>query len=266
MNINKNTAEINTQAFLCEMRCFPSCDFTNIEKKNENFDTLSPKEKAEVGLAYFKGIKLPKDKEKAVEIWTKNQCAESLLYLSVYDFIKKNNEKAFQDLHSSANLGNKEALLRLGYCYIMGIGVTIDINKAYKIFENLAHQRVPEAVYFVGATQMLPGQSLIEYDVEKAQQKLLWSVEHGCKFAEFEHGVVLLGKAKNKEEQSRAIEYITRAAQKNEVRAMLWLAVEYSVGNLVEKDLKKSEYYMQQCIKLEFPPAVEAFKVALKHI
>lgn len=266
MQIDEKTAQLNNQAFLCEMRNFPSINFENISSKLAKFDSLIPEEQANIGLAYYLGEGIKKDKTKALEIWNNLNCGLSLFYQSIDAFIKKDENNGFLKLKESAKKGNKQAFLRLGYCYVMGMGTPIDIERAYKIFDKLAHEKIPEAVYFVGAMQMLPGQDFIEFNIEKAQQKLLWSAEHGCKFAEFEQGMLLLNNAKSEEDKQKALRLVKQSAEKQEVRAMMWLAIEYSRGIILPINKELAEKYMEKCIKLDFEPAVLAFKEALKKI
>lgn len=258
--------DYNSQAFICEMRVFPAVEISCVGDKAQNIDNLSPMEQALVGLAYYKGFELKKDTARAVEIWQKNKNADSLLYLSVDAFLNKHDRQGFEFLHDSAKLGNKLAFLRMGYCYILGIGVEPNAERAYKIFDKLAHDNVPEAVYFVGAMQMIPGQKFVSADPKSAQQKMLLSVQLGCKFAEFEQGIVQLRCAKNEEEKQQAIKLIKNAGEKQEVRAMLWLAIELTKGNYLPKNTERAEKYMTQCIKLGFEPAVTAFKKAIQDV
>ena len=266
MDINKQTTDFNSQAFTCEMRTFPAVEFSHIVEKALTLDTLSPSDKAKVGLAYYTGFEIKKDRAKAIEIWQNDAGADSLFYLSVDAFLNNKDRQGFKYLHDSAKLGNKQAFLRLGYCYIMAIGVEGDAERAYRVFDKLAREKVPEAVYFVGAMQMLPSQPFVEFNPESAQQKLMWSVQHGCKFAQFEQGIVLLRNAKNEAEKQQAVKLIKSAGEKQEVRAMMWLAVESIKGEYFPVDRERAEKYMSQCIKLGFEPAVTAFKKALQTV
>ena len=94
----------------------------------------------------------------------------------------------------------------------------------------------------------------------------MWSVNNGCKFAQFEQGAILFNKATNQAERDEAYALIKKAADQNEVRAMLYYAVALAKGESIPQDLKLAEKYLQRCVELGFEPAVEAMKETIKKI
>lgn len=265
-NQEQKLMEINVQAFTCEMRTFPFVEVKNPTRLLHDFLQLAKPERNKLGLALYLGQGIQQDKEKAVEIWESTNDAESLLYLSVDRFFQGDKEGGVNYLSKSAKAGNVTAQLRYAYCLILGIGVSGDINKAFKIFDKLARDKVPCAVYFIGAMHMTKAQDLVEYDIEKGKKLLAWSVEHGCKYAQFEQGVVDLRTAKTPEEKQKALALIRAAAEQGEPRAMFMYAIELSRGENVPQDKSLAEFYLNQCLTLGFEPAVEAVKDAVKKI
>lgn len=263
-NQEQKIMEINVQGFICEMRTFPFVEIENPIKLLQNYTQLSNPECNKLGLALYLGQGLAQDKESALEVWQSTNDAESWLYLSVDRFFQGDKTGGVNYLSKAAKAGNTQAQLRYAYCLILGIGISGDINKAFKIFDKLAREKVPCAVYFVGAMHMTKAQDIVEYNVEKGKKLLAWSVTHGCKFAQFEQGVVDFRTAKTAEEKQKALDLIRAAAEQGEPRAMFMYAIELSRGENVPQDRKLAEFYLNQCLALNFEPAVDAVKNAVK--
>ena len=72
----------------------------------------------------------------------------------------------------------------------------------------------------------------------------MWSVNNGCKFAQFEQGAILFNKATTQAERDEAYALIKKAADQNEVRAMLYYAVALAKGeSIYEYDHKNFGCY-----------------------
>lgn len=262
--MEKLTAQqLNYEAFRCELRVMPKSEIRDYQPLLPKFSGLDNHTKNQVALAIYadKAIDKKKRVHKAMSIWNVVADGEAKFLLCTTYF--QNNEKdlGVEALREAIKLGSVPAQLRAGYCTLMGIGVKPDLEKAATIFKRLAREQVPEAVYFTGALFMMGSESTPK-DPERARKMLMWSVENGCKFAEFEHGVSLLRKKETKDE---GVRYIYAAADKQEVRAMMWLAIELARGTVVERNIAASQKYMEQCYNLRFAPAVEAVNEALKN-
>ncbi len=258
--------EINIQAFRCEMRSIPIPKIKIDETKISNISSFSPAEQSDLAALLYLGEGIAADKKKAREIWQRVDNDTAHLYLSADFFRLKKLPEGFKLLQKAANEGNKTAQLRFAYCLLMGIGTEINIDKAYKIFDKLAHEKIPCAFYFVGAIQLMPNQNFITPNKERAQEKLMWSVKNGCKFALFEQGAIQFSQAKNQTEKNEAYALIKKAADQNEVRAMLYYAVSLAKGEGIKQDLELAEKYLQRCVELGFEPAIEAMKETIKKI
>ena len=258
--------EINIQAFRCEMRSIPQPKMKFDSEKLKNVEKLTPAEQSEIAALLYLGEGVTADKKTAREIWKKADNDTAHLYLSADLFRTKKLSDGFKMLQKAANEGNKTAQLRFAYCLLMGIGTEANLDKAYKIFDKLAHEKIPCAVYFVGAIQLMPTQNFITPNKERAQEKLMWSVKNGCKFALFEQGAIQYSQAKNQSEKNEAYALIKKAAEQNEVRALLYYAVSLAKGEDIKQDLELAEKYLQRCIELGFEPAIEAMKESIKKI
>ncbi len=253
--------QLNYEAFKCELRVMPFSDIVDYRTilNNPNYDNHT-RCMAGISLYRDKSVDRAKRVNEAMGIWAKIDDAEANFLLATAYFQHNKHDEGVERLRKAVKLGSIPAQLRAGYCTLMGIGVKPDLEKASQIFKRLANEKVPEAVYFTGALYMM-GSDSTPKDPEKAKKLLMWSVKNGCKFAEFEHGITLLGNEKTREE---AIDYIYSAASKQEIRAMMWLAIELAHGNLIKKDLPASQNYMEQCYALHFKPAVDAVNEALR--
>ena len=252
--------ELNYEAFRCELRVLPDIKIENYKEKLKKLNELTPAEQREVALALLQDRSVDKKQrfEQAMQIWSKLSDEVSLFYLATAYFLLKDDEDGFKYLKMSAKLGYQPAQLNLGYCTLMGVGTTPDLKKACLMFKKLSQEKIPEAVYFVGALYLLD-EDFVQKDPVKARKMLLWSVENGCKFALFEHGVTLIKKPETKQ---KGIDLIYQAAKKQEVRAMMWLAIESARGTIIPRNLADSQYYLEKCCYLGFRPALAAVKEA----
>lgn len=253
--------QLNLEAFKCELRVMPFSDIKHYREVLAD-PNASNHEKNLAGISLYRDKNVDKAKRvnEAMGVWAKIDDGEANFLLSTAYFQHNKKDEGVERLRKAVKLGNVPAQLRAGYCTLMGIGVAPDLVKAAKVFKRLATEKVPEAVYFTGALYMM-GSEVTPADPEKAKKLLMWSVKNGCKFAEFEHGVTLLAKPETREE---GIKYIYSAGEKQEVRAMMWLAIELARGTVVKKDLTASQKYMEQCFALRFKPAVDAVNEAIK--
>lgn len=252
--------ELNYEAFRCELRVLPDATEKDYKEKLEKISTLSSDEQREVALALLQDKTQDKKQrfERAMQIWAHLGDSTSLFYLATAYFLLKDEENGFKYLKISAKEGNLQAQLHLGYCTLMGVGTKPELKKACLIFKKLSQEKIPEAVYFVGALYMLD-EDFVQKDPVKARKMLLWSVEHGCKFALFEHGITLIKKPETKK---RGLDLIYQAAKKQEVRAMMWLAIESARGTIIPQNYADSKMYLEKCCYLGFRPAIAAVKEA----
>lgn len=254
--------QLNYEAFKCELRVMPFSEVNEYREilsagQGRDSHTLN---QAALALYRDKSVDRAKRVNESMGVWAKVDDAEANFLLATAYFQHNKKDEGVERLRKAVKLGSVPAQLRAGYCTLMGIGVQPDLEKAAKIFKRLATQKVPEAVYFTGALYMIGSEST-PADQQKSHKLLMWSVQNGCKFAEFEHGIGLLQKPETKDEGLR---FINSAAQKQEIRAMMWLAIELARGTIVQKDLTASQHYMEQCYALRFAPAVDAINEVLK--
>ncbi len=254
--------QLNYEAFRCELRVMPMGEYAkDYVNYLDNLESLPAHQQNQVALALYYDRSISKEERvnKALTIWHRVHDAEAMFLSSTAFFQHNDKERGVSCLREAIKLGSVPAQLRAGYCTLMGIGVEPNLEKAAGIFKRLSKDKVPEAVYFTGALFMM-GSETTPKDPERAKRLLMWSVENGCKFAEFEHGVTLLQKPETKQQ---GIEYIYKAANKQEVRAMMWLALELARGTTLPQDMEKSQYYMEKCYSLKFLPAVQAIQEAM---
>lgn len=258
---------INRQALLCEMKDMPMAVVSNLTSKMKIYETLPPEEKADLAQFLYWGAMSKAEKQTVVDTWESCKTANAFLYLACDSFLKCDEAKGLNYLKKSAKLGNKTAMLRVGLCYSMGVGAEPDPKRAYDIFEKLAREeKDPIALYFCGSMIAYGKYPFISLPAERGKKMLEYSLNSGCKYAEFEHGVILLKKAKTPEEKQKGYEWMRRAAEHREPRAMLTYAVAMQNGEVSPSDSKLIKKYFDTCILLAFEPAVEAFKKAVQDL
>lgn len=78
------------------------------------------------------------------------QRGEELYELGMARYYNGDYNKAIEYLEQAANLGNKEAMMKIANCYYNGWGVEYNVYEAYKWFEQLANLDDDSACYALG--------------------------------------------------------------------------------------------------------------------
>ena len=110
-----------------------------------------PSQKA-LGTCYYSGEGVPKDVRQAL-FWFEKAAAqgdeEAQNNLGILFFLQENYEKAVPWLHKAADRGEAKAQFCLGECYMDGLGVSMDYNKALVYFKKAAEQEEDGAALMV---------------------------------------------------------------------------------------------------------------------
>ena len=108
----------------------------------------------DLGECYLKGIGVEKDEEKGLTLLEEAADRDfdpSVKVLADYYLDKGNEEKSFALYKRGAKLENDESQVMLGLCYLHGIGIAKDENKAYKLIQEIAVKYDNgEALYWLG--------------------------------------------------------------------------------------------------------------------
>ncbi len=172
------------------------------------------------------------------------------------DFIE-----GFRYFRKAANLGNKNSLHNLATCYLLGIGTAQSDTLAAKWYRESAEKGTPQSqTMLANCYQKGIG---IEQD---STQALYWYRQAalndepaalyviGSRMAQADS---LLQLSKRKLRRQPAIEYIHRAAEKNNAEAQHLLAQYYESGYYVKRSKKKAFYWYLRAANEGYSAAYE---------
>ena len=198
-------------------------------------------------------------------------------------------KKAFACYVQAAVLGSVTAIYNIGHMLERGLGVEIDVAKAMQHYARAMDLGYPEAFYKMAMLldrygehedkeiiELLEkGSDLeknfkglyscsaelgcryefgkgVEENIDKALEYYEKAASKGCTLAMFNAGLKYLGREGYTE---KGIEYLTKAAELGYPDACAELAIAYYNGDVVEKDIALSMYYLNQGRKLNSPRA-----------
>jgi len=172
-------------------------------------DMINTDDMVKLGVCYEKGIRMPKDEKKAVELYqlaSDMGNTDAMVKLGVcYEKgigMPKDEKKAVELYQQASDMGNTIATVNLDACYCSGIGVPKDEKKGIALFQHLSDMGNTNAMVLLGLCY-------------------------------------LEGKRIGKDEK-KATELFQRASDMNNTFGMYFLAWRYGDGKGVEKDEKKA--------------------------
>ena len=155
--------------------------------------------------------------------------------------------EGFRYFRRAANMGNKNALHNLASCYMLGIGTAKNDTLAAQWYLKSANNGQPMSQTVI-SNCYLKGIG-IEQDSAKAEYWLQKAADNeeptalymvGCKMAKADS---LLNLSKRELRKQPTIDYIRKAAEKNNAEAQHLLAQYYESGYYVKKSKKKAFYW-----------------------
>lgn len=269
MEISKEDLESIRKAglsiFLNEIKSYyllgNTTEYDNFEPTQINLNACSVFDKYKYACCLYAGYKIAEDEEKAFEIWkecAEEGCPEAMLEYSVYLFKQDNQEAGFSWLQKSANSGNKLAQFRIALCYMFGYGTVQNEKKSFTIFEKLAEENYPNAVYMVGSFYMTDSSGVfVERDVQKGWELLKLASDLGSPFAQYEIAIQMCANQPKQEFSPEVIKLLQSSADNGDLRAQYLLSLAYAKGEGVPVDLENSMNYLAQSYDGGFPLAIE---------
>ena len=117
----------------------------------------------DLGLCYEKGDGVPQDKKKAIELLQKaaemgNTDAMNKLGVCHYekgDGVSQDKKKATELFLKASDMGNTSAMVYLGTCYDKGGNVSPDKKKAIELFQRASSMGDTDAMFILGACYMI---------------------------------------------------------------------------------------------------------------
>lgn len=192
-----------------------------------------------------------------------------LLYESG-EYCKKSFKKACHYYELSSKQGNSRGFQRIGFLYMMGIGISRpDYKKAKEYYEKAEEMNDTSAMNNLG-NMYRDGKIVDDKDRKSGYEKARECFEKAQKLGDLmalnNLGLLYLNGLGVKKDYEKAKEYFEKAA-KVDPMALNNLGILYMTGDVkgdtksvkkgVEKDLKKAREYFEQAVKLGCAPAQE---------
>ena len=221
---------------------------------------------SDLGIAYCEGIEgfVEKDTEKAIgwlDTAVQNGCILPSVILKLgqlLDLTRKphNQRKAYDLYHRAARLGSTPAQLNLAEMYRCGVEgvVNIDIKEAFEWFKIAAEETTIEYSTELGSLSLpvLGTMNKIRNSLDDNRQKALTSL-----YKYYLEGDCPEGKP----QPTKAVHYLTRAAELGNTEAQLNLGKIYLEGRCEQsRDLRKAKRWLE---KASASGHVEANEVGL---
>ena len=235
-------------------------EYDNFEPKKIAVNTCSTFDKYKYACCLYAGYKIDENEDKAFELW--KQCAEdglseAMLDYSVYLFKNDKTSEGFSWLQKSANNGNKIAQFRIALCYMFGYGVPQNEKKAFSIFQKLADEKYPNAVYMMGSFYMTDNGVFVKNDPKLGWELIKEASDLGSPFAQYEIAIQISANQGNREFTPNIIKLLQSSADGGDLRAQYLLALAYAKGEGVPLDIEMSMNYLAQSFDGGFPLAIE---------
>lgn len=206
-----------------------------------------------MGTDYAFGLGFPQMDKLAAEVFTKVAKAGDVdayaalgnMYSRGVHF-KKDYEEAIKWYRLAADAGHATATYELSCCYMEGYGVPIDMKESISLLVKAAQLGEPTAQSLLGTIYELG-----EYGFNKdATESLSWymkAAQQGNLLAEMKVGDAYIEGKLIHPDQAKGIEYITKAAEKNYIQAILRLGLYYDQGlqNFLPNPELSFEWYMK---------------------
>ena len=236
-------------------------EYDSFEPSKINLENCTEFEKYKLACCLYAGFKIDEDEELAFKLWQEGAEVghkESMLEYSVCLFNDEKIEDGFLMLQDAANAGNKIAQFRIALCYMFGYGTKQNEKKAFTIFEKLAEENFPNAVYMIGSFYMTDTEGFfVKRDTAKGWELIKKACSLGSPFAQYEVAIQLYANEQNKEFTEDVFKLIKVSADNGDLRAQYLLALAYAKGEGVEVDLEMSMNYLAQSFDGGFPLAIE---------
>lgn len=236
-----------------------------IEQVLKSYDLTRASDQIALGERYLNGNVVDKNEKKAVELFEKatNQNSD-IGMLKLARCYKKgigvaqNNAKAISLYERASNMGNTEAMLDLSDIYAVGDGVTKNVKKALYWKERLAFGGNLEAQKYILANQSieyekvnLNADKLLKYAQDSYSVKNYeWAklcyeraISQGSKEAMLDYGKWLYEGNSITKDYDRAIEYLSKLGEENNLKAQKQLITIYKENKGVAPDIKKEIYW-----------------------
>lgn len=169
---------------------------------------------------------------------------------SIPYFSSNKARSSIDDLIALAQRGDAVAQQRLAYKYDKGIGVSVDLGKAYELNKKSAKQGNVKAQNNLGALYEM-GRGVAKNE----ERAIFWyekAAEQGYLLAQMN----LAGLYHRREQYKDSFPWVLQAAEQGDALSQNMLCVMYEIGKGVEKDIEKSVYWCKTAADKGDPDAI----------
>lgn len=212
------------------------------------------KSEFQLGRFYFEGLGTKIDYDKAAKWllepanngYNAAQYMLGMIYLNGSNDIKRDNKKAFEWLKQSADDYNINASLQVGKMYFYGTGVARNVNKAKQYLHFAEEQEIEEAKELLAkieqdTQQFIPAVTPENDSPVSPIETLLNAAKTGNSDSQFKLATAYLnGTSGFERDESKAVIWLKKAAEKDHKKAQYLLGSMYYNGNWVKRDLDKA--------------------------
>lgn len=212
-----------------------------------------PESYYEMGSVYFSGLcGQAVNKEKAIEYWmlgcdkkdTLCMCMMGYGYLNG-DCVDQNINLAIQLFEEASELGSLTATRELGVVYFRGDKVEANYEKAYNYLSSINDDE--DALAYIGLMHIYG--RYFEKDNTKGMNLIFESIDKGSTVGKGLLKEAFYNNALTPEEDIKVCEYFIQ--NDNDAESMWHLYVSYKNGNGVEKDFDKAMIWLEKAVELE---------------
>ena len=163
--------------------------------------------------------------------------------------VLKDHAEAIRLYMPCAEQGDADAQNTIGFMYLMGKGVDKDRELAEKLLKKAADNGCAQAAHRI-AVMYDQGQCYVDPDLDKAVQWYQRAADMGYAESQFQLAGIMMMQDSKYFNESRALKYLTAAADGGQIEAQHQLGMAYAFGsNGVRRSVPKARKYLEASCK-----------------
>lgn len=172
-----------------------------------------------------------------------------------------NNIEVFK-LQCKAKNGDKEALYELGQCYLFGIGLPFDIQKAYEHIEKAKAKGMPEAEQCIKDTFEVHNDGNVSFSSEfdkmyDSLKKMMTASERGDPYAQWMRGFGKLDDKSSEYMFNRGLYWVRKSAEQHFPPAQCSLGIVYCKGDRIKGKTEEGLKLVKESAQRLWMPAIK---------
>ncbi len=170
---------------------------------------------------------------------------------------------AFDYFKNAADQGDANGLYNLGTCYLRGLGMPKDDDKAFACFRSAAAKEHPAAINNIGL--FFREGRVVPKDLEMSAQWFEKSASYDNAYGLFNFALALQNGEGVAQDEARAAELLARAADGGCVEAIDAYGVALWKGRGVKKDPEAAVRLFRRAADADYPPAMENLSTCYRY-